>query len=139
MKRSKIIFLILSIFLVLILSFSLTYYLIKTKPPSIEGDVTVLAIIHYGSLKAINVEEYNVTVESGSSALKIFSQIATLETTNFSIGIYIRGVNGYLEDLPYYWSFQYFDVNTKTWVYSEIGVDKYFVINGDKIKLQYTG
>ena len=129
---------VLAVILVIILSLSIAYYFIKIQPPQTDGDVDVIAIINYGSLGEIP-EEYNISIPAGSTALKVFRQIALLDTINYSIGVYIRGVNGYLEDLPSYWSFQYFDINIQDWINSEIGVDKYFVSDGDKIKLQYTG
>lgn len=102
-------------------------------------DVIVTAIINYGSLKPGAQDEYNVTIQTGSTALQVFASIAELDLLNYSFGAYIRGVNSYTEQLPNYWGFYYFDFNTRSWIYSAIGVDQYQIEDESKIKLEYTG
>jgi hypothetical protein len=102
-------------------------------------EVIVTAIINYGSLKPETQEEYNVTFETGSTALQVFMSVAELDLLNYSFGVYIRSVNGYTEQLPNYWGFYYFDYNAQSWAYSAVGVDQYRIEDDSKIKLEYTG
>ena len=140
MKKSQIIFLSIAVIILAVLSVSLAFYLRDTKPDNGEEEIVVLAIINYGSLKPINnTEEYNVTVTIGSSALYAFSLIADLELTNYSFGSYVKGVNGYVEVLPNYWAFYYYDYQMEEWQYSPYGISNYYLSLNSKIKLQYTG
>ncbi len=139
MKTSKIVFLIMSVLLLAIMTSGLTYYLIYTSNSSSNGDISVTVFINYGTLKEDNQEEYNVTLPGGKSALSAFSQVANLELVNYTFGVYVVGVNGYEEQFPDYWSFYYHDSSSGLWVYSEIGVDNYYLEDGNKIKLEYTG
>lgn len=105
-----------------------------------NGDeVIVTAVINYGSLNPSAEETFNVTIKNGSTALQVFASIADLDLLNYSLGSYIRGVNGYTEQLPDYWAFYYFDFDTQSWSYSAIGVNQYRITDGSKIKLEYTG
>lgn len=140
MKRSKIIFLTIAIIILTIISIALSFYIKNTKPNENGGEITVLAIIDYGSLKTTNNhEEYNVTVKGGASSLVAFSLVADLELTNFSFGSYVKGVNGYTEVLPDYWAFYYYDYLIDDWQYSPYGISNYYLEEDDRIKLQYTG
>lgn len=118
---------------------ALTYYLIYTSNSSSNSDINVIVFISYGTLKEDNQEEYNLTLTEGKSALYAFSQVANLELINYTFGVYVVGVNGYMEQFPDYWSFYYHDYSSGFWVYSEIGVDNYYLEDGNKIKLEYTG
>ena len=129
---------ILGIFLLVIVASTLTYYLIYTSKPKTDGEVSVTVFINYGTLKEENQEEYNLTFPESKSALHVFLQIAELDLVNYTFGVYVEGVNGYTEEFPDYWAFYYYDPNTDLWVYSEIGVDHYYIEDGDKIKLEYT-
>ena len=140
MKTSRIIFLVMGVLLLAILTSALTYYFIYTSNPSSNGDISVTVFINYGTLKENSLEEYNLTLTEGRSALSAFSQVANLELVNYTFGVYVVGVNGYMEQFPdYYWSFYYHDSSSELWVYSEIGVDNYYLEDGNKIKLEYTG
>ncbi len=139
MKKSKVVFLVVGVFLLTIVTSALTYYFIYTSNSSSVGDITVTVFINYGTLKEDNQEEYNVTLPGGKSALSAFSQVANLELVNYTFGVYVVGVNGYEEQFPDYWSFYYHDSSSGLWVYSEIGVDNYYLEDGNKIKLEYTG
>ena len=140
MKRTKYFFLSLSIILLVVLGCGLGFYIVKqTKPQYVEGNIVITAIIDYGSLRIDNYEEHNVTILNGSTALQVFMKIADLDIVNYTFGSYIRGVNGYKEQLPNYWAFHYFKQVSQTWYYSEVGVSAYYVQNGGKIKLAYTG
>lgn len=139
MKRTEYIFLSLSIILLVVLGCGLGFYIIKqTKPQYVEGNIVITAIIDYGSLRIDNYEEYNVSLSNGSTALQVFMKIADLDIVNYTFGSYIRGVNGYKEQLPNYWAFHYFKQVSQAWYYSEVGVSAYYVQNGGKIKLAYT-
>ena len=140
MKRSKIIFLLIGLILSATVSTTLSLYIRNNNISSNNEEITVLAIINYGSLKQDNQEEYNVSISKGSTALQVFIKIAELDLVNYSIGVYVRGVNGYTEQLPNkYWTFYYFNHETLTWIYSEVGVNSFFVDKEDQIKLQYSG
>jgi len=120
------------------MSTALVVYLKNYRQNSNGEEITVVTIIDYGSLKQDNLEEYNVSVISGSTALQVFSRIAELNLLNYSFGVYIKGVNGYIEQGSNYWAFYYFNHEEQIWVYSEIGVSNYLVEQGEKIKLQYS-
>ncbi|MCK4971799.1 MAG: hypothetical protein KAS52_00625 [Candidatus Heimdallarchaeota archaeon] len=139
MKTSKIVFLVMGFLLLAIVTSASTYYFIYTSNPSSNGDIGVTVFINYGTLKEDNQEEYNLTLTEGRSALSAFSQVADLELINYTFGVYVVGVNGYKEQFPDYWSFYYHDSSSELWVYSEIGVDNYYLEDGNKIKLEYTG
>ncbi|MHA1201619.1 MAG: hypothetical protein ACTSQ4_03760 [Candidatus Heimdallarchaeaceae archaeon] len=139
MKKSKVVFLAVGVLLLAIVTSGLTYYFIYTSNSSSNGDIDVIVFINYGTLKENNQEEYNVTLLGDKSALYAFSQVANLELVNYTFGVYVVGVNGYVEQFPYYWSFYYHDSSSGLWVYSEIGVDNYYLEDGNKIKLEYTG
>ena len=139
MKRSRILFIILGAILIIALTSTLTLYIIKNTNTDDDNIVNVLAIINYGSLREPNTDEFNVTIQKGSSALEVFSKIAQLDLINYSFGVFIQGVNNYTEQDGDYWSFHYYDQITESWVYSEIGVSNYYVEDGDQIKLEYTG
>jgi hypothetical protein len=99
----------LSIILLVVLGCGLGFYIVKqTKPQYVGGNIVITAIIDYGSLRIDNYEEHNVTISNGSTALQVFMKIADLDIVNYTFGSYIRGVNGYKEQLPNYWSFHYF-------------------------------
>ena len=102
-------------------------------------EVVVTAVINYGSFKPGIEEEHNVTIQTGSTALQVFTSIAELDLLNYSFGAYIRGVNGYTEQLPNYWGFYYFDFSTKSWAYAAVGVDQYRIEGESSIKLEYSG
>jgi len=139
-KKSKITFLLVAIIILTTLSVALTFYLRNVKPGENDGEIVVLTIINYGSLKPINnSEEYNVTVQQGSSALSAFSLVADLDLTNYSFGSYVKGVNGYSEELPNYWAFYHYNLQTDEWQYSPYGISNYYLDANSKIKLQYTG
>ena len=139
MKKSKVVFLVLGVLLLAIVTSALTYYFIYTSNSSSNGEINVTVLIDYGTLRADNQEEYNLTLTEGKSALYAFLQVANLELVNYTFGVYIAGVNGYLEQFPDYWSFHYYDSSSGLWIYSEIGVDNYSLEDGNKIKLEYTG
>lgn len=139
MKKSKIIFLFIGITLLILLSTALAYYIINSTTTTDNDAIVVSAIINYGSLKEPNYEEFNVTINQGSTALQVFSKIAQLDLVNYTFGVFIQGVNNFTEQDGHYWSFHYYDSTTESWVYSEIGVSSYYVEDGDKIKLEYTG
>ena len=138
MKRSKILFLLIAIIISAGVSTALVVYLKDYRPSSNGGDITVVAIINYGSLKQDNIEEYNVSIASGSTALQVFSEVVELDLLNYTFGVYIKGVNGYIEQGSNYWAFYYFNQEEQLWVYSELGVSNYLVEPGERIKLQYS-
>lgn len=114
---------------------------ISTRHHFNQSDVYhhVTIIINYNNLRYPSEETYNLTVLDGSTALNCFSRVAELDLVNYSFGVYIRGVNGYYEHLPeHYWAFYYYDFNTSSWVYSNVGVSNYFITHDDKLKLEYT-
>ncbi|MBY8999421.1 MAG: hypothetical protein KGD64_00740 [Candidatus Heimdallarchaeota archaeon] len=139
MKKSKIIFLIMGIVLLTLVISALTFYFIYTSNIPTNDNINVTVIINYGSLKQVNQEEHNLTVTKGSSALQAFTNVVTLDLVNYTFGIYIVGVNGYPEQSPDYWAFYYFDHSLVEWVYAEVGVDNYYLDDGNMIKLEYTG
>lgn len=138
MRKSKIIFLLIAIIISAGMSTALVIYLKDYGPNSNGGDITVVTIINYGSLKQDNVEEYNVSIPSGSTALYVFSKVVELDLLNYSFGVYIKGVNGYMEQGSSYWAFYYFNHEEQLWIYSELGISNYLVESGERIKLQYT-
>lgn len=139
MKKSKIIFLILALIILITLSVALSFYVKNLRPEETDDETTVIVIFDYGSLKNPNYEEHNVTVHVGSSALVAFSKVADLQLTNYTFGSYVKGVNGYLEELPNYWAFYYEDPFTDGWQFSPYGISNYYLGVNSKIKLQYTG
>ncbi len=140
MKKSKIIFLSIALIIITIISVALTFHLKNVKPIENDEEIVVLTIIYYGSLKPINnTEEYNVTVSMGSSALTAFSLVADLELTNYSFGSYVKSVNGYSEELPNYWAFYHYNIQTDEWQHSSYGISNYYLDENSKVKLQYTG
>ena len=139
MKKSKMVFLVIGVILLALVTSALTYYIIYTSNPSSNGDINVTVFINYGTLKEDNLEEHNLNLTEGRSALYAFTQVANLELVNYTFGVYVVGVNGYTEQFPNYWSFYYYDSSTEFWVYSQIGVDNYYLEDGNKIKLEYTG
>ncbi|MCG3225798.1 MAG: hypothetical protein H7645_02685 [Candidatus Heimdallarchaeota archaeon] len=139
MKKTRLILIILGISSLILLTIGITFYMKYATNVQNGEEVIVTAIIDYGSLKPGAEEEYNVTIQTGHTALQVFTSIAELDLLNYSFGAYIRGVNGYSEQLPNYWGFYYFDFNTRTWAYSAIGVDQYRIEGESKIKLEYTG
>ena len=138
MKSSRIVFLLIAIVITAGISSALAVYLKNYRANSNGEEITVVTIIDYGTLKQDNLEEYNVSVISGSSALQVFSMVAELNLLNYSFGVYIKGVNGYAEQGSSYWAFYSFNQEEQQWVYSELGVSNYFVKQGAKIKLQYS-
>ena len=138
MRRSKIFFLLIAIVISAGMSTALVVYLKNYRPNSTGQNITVMTIINYGSLKQDNLEEYNVSIASGSTALQVFSMVAELDLLNYSFGVYIKGVNGYTEQGSNYWAFYYFNHEEQLWVYSELGVSNYLVEPGDRVKLQYS-
>ncbi|MCE7741674.1 MAG: DUF4430 domain-containing protein [Candidatus Heimdallarchaeota archaeon] len=140
MKRSKLLFLILAIILIVSLSLLLSFYIQFQKVNESDKEIEIQVVIHFGSLKIdANPEEYNINVTEGSSALEAFALVVELTLENHSFGAYIVGVNGYLEELPDYWRFYYYDYDQENWVISPVGVSHYYLQEGDKIKLHYSG
>jgi len=139
MNKSKIIFSFLGVIMLAALISGLTIYYKFSSDGQKDEDINVTVIINYGTLLIENEESHNVTTKNGTSALEVFLQVAELELTNYSLGVYIRGVNGYSEQLPDYWAFYYYDYESLAWVYSEVGVNNFYTEAEDKIKLQYTG
>ncbi len=138
MRKSKIVFLVIGVLLLTIVTSALTYYFIYTSNDSSNNDINVTVFINYGTLKEVNQEEHHLNLTEGKSALYAFSQVANLELVNYTFGVYVVGVNGYMEQFPDYWSFYYYDSSSELWVYSEIGVDNYCLEDGNRIKLEYT-
>jgi len=136
--HKKVFALILVIVIVLISVLGSLYY-IKQKNENAPHKIIVIVIINYDGLKQPNEERHNKTLMSGSTALEAFASVAELELVNYSFGVYIKGVNGYEEQLPAcYWAFYYYDHQKGEWIYSEVGVSNYYLKNNDWIKLQYT-
>ena len=140
MKRSKVIFLSLAIILIISLSVALSFYIRSRKNITGDSEVEVQVIIDFGTLKSTNnhVEQY-VNVTEGTSALDVFSLIAELTVVNYPFGAYVKGVDGYMESLPDFWGFYYYNYDNKEWAYSAVGVSNYYVEAGDRIKLHYSG
>ena len=139
MRKSKIIFLVIGVLILAIVGSALTYYFNYTSNNSSNNDINVTVFINYGTLKEVNQEEHNLNLTEGKPALYAFSQVANLELVNYTFGVYVVGVNGYMEQFPDYWSFYYYDSSSELWVYSEMGVDNYYLEDGNRIKLEYTG
>ncbi|MCG3215187.1 MAG: hypothetical protein KAS63_00575 [Candidatus Heimdallarchaeota archaeon] len=139
MKSSKIAFLIIGIIISTTLFTTLAFYIKNNRISPNNKEITVLAIINYGTLIPENQEEYSVSISNGSTALEVFAKVADLDLLNYSFGVYIRGVNGYTEQSPHYWAFYYYNHDSQMWVYSEVGVHGYYTVQNDRIKLQYTG
>jgi hypothetical protein len=139
LKTTRIILIVLGISSLVLLTVGLTFYLRYSANSQNGEEVDVIAIINYGSLKPDAQEEHNITVQIGTTALQIFMSVAELDLLNYTFGVYIRGVNGYTEQLPNYWGFYYFDMDTQSWLYSAVGVDQYRIEGESKIKLEYTG
>jgi len=139
-KRSKIIFIVLALLLIVFLSVILSFHISNIVRNQSDKEVEILVIIDFGALKETdNYLEYYVNVTEGSSAFDAFTLVANLTITNYPFGVYIRGVNGYMEELPNFWIFYYYDLELKEWVYSAVGVSHYYLYEGYKIKLQYNG
>ena len=140
MKRSKILFLTIAIFLIIILSAILSIYIHNQIINETDKEIEILVIIDFGSLKESEKhEEHYVSVTEGTSALEAFNLVAELSVLNYPFGAYIKGVNGYLEELPNFWAFYYYEQNLEEWIYSSVGVSHFYLHEGDRIKLQYTG
>jgi hypothetical protein len=139
MNKSKILFSLLGILILASLVTGLTFYYKLNLDEGQNEDINVMVVINYGTLLIENEETHNVTTKNGTSALEVFLEVAILELTNYSLGVYIKGVNGYSEQLPDYWAFYYYDYGLLSWMYSEVGVSNFLVEADDKIKLQYTG
>jgi len=138
MNKTRILFLSLAISCIIVLSTGLFFYVKYRTENNNNDDVIVLAIIDYGTLKQENYEEHNVSTTRGNTALQVFNEIAVLNLVNYSFGVYIKGVNGYTEQFPNYWAFYYYNYELQVWSYSEVGVNNYYVEDGDQIKLMYT-
>ncbi|UJG40136.1 MAG: DUF4430 domain-containing protein [Candidatus Heimdallarchaeum aukensis] len=104
-----------------------------------EQEIQCQVIIEYGTLNNNTIEEYNITIKDGSTAFDAFSEVASLDVVQYPFGVYIRAVNGFEEQPPNYWAFYYFDSENLAWIYSEVGVSNYYLSDGDKVKLSYTG
>ncbi|MHA1199183.1 MAG: hypothetical protein ACTSQF_07520 [Candidatus Heimdallarchaeaceae archaeon] len=140
MKRSKLLFLILAVILIVSLSLLLSFYIKFQNVNESDKQIEILVVIHFGSLKTEdNPEEYNINVTEGSSALEAFALVVELTLENHSFGVYIEGVEGYIEELPDYWRFYYYDYDQENWVVSPVGVSHYYMQEGEKIKLHYSG
>jgi hypothetical protein len=139
LKTTRLVLVILGVSSFILLAVGAGFYIRYASNIQNDGDVIVTAIINYGSLKLDTQEEYNVTIQSGSTALQVFASVAELDLLNYTFGAYVRGVNGYTEQLPNYWGFYYYDFDTQSWAYSAVGVDQYRVEDEDRIKLEYTG
>ena len=140
MKRSRILFLTIAVLLIVLLSVGLSFYIQNRMIAESDTEVQILVVIDFGTLKETeNHVEYYINITEGSSALKAFSLVAELTVENFPLGAYIQGVNGYLEEGGDFWFFYYFDTGLEEWVYSSVGVSHYYLYEGDRIKLQYSG
>ncbi len=140
MKRSRILFLTVAVLLIVLLSVGLFLYIQNRMVIESDKEVEILAVINFGTLKATeNLEEHYINVTEGSSALEAFSLVAELTIVNFPFGAYIQGVDGYLEEGADFWFFYYYDNGLEEWVYSSVGVSHYYLHEGDRIKLQYSG
>ena len=140
MRRSKIVFFALALSLIVLLSIFLSVYIRNQKIDQSDKEVEVLIVIDFGSLKAFdNHTEQYVNVTEVTSALDAFALVANLTTTNYPFGAYITGVDGYVENLPDFWGFYYYEFEIEGWMYSSVGVSHYYLQEGDRIKLQYSG
>jgi hypothetical protein len=140
MKRSKIIFMIIGFIVIILLSVSLSFYIQNQLKNESDAEIEVLIVIDFGTLNpSENYTEQYVNVTEGTSALEAFSLVANLTVTNYPFGAYIKGVDGYMESLPDFWIFYYYDIELDDWMYSSVGVSHYYLQEWDKIKLQYSG
>lgn len=140
MRRSKILFVIIGIIVLILLSVTLSFYIYNQSANENGKEVEVLVVIDFGSLKTSdNYTEKYVNVTEGISALDTFSLVVNLTVTYYPFGAYIKGVDGYLENLPDFWMFYYYELELEEWMYSSVGVSNYFLEEGDRIKLQYSG
>ena len=140
MKKSQIIFLALAILLITFLGVILSFYIRDKNREVVNIEVEILVVIDFGTLKPYdNYNEYYVNVTEGTAAIDAFEVVANLTVTNYPFGAYIKGVDGYMEDLPDFWMFYYYDLELVDWMYSSVGVSHYYLYEGYKIKLQYSG
>lgn len=139
MKRHKIVFSIIGTIILVLATMALVIYFEHQKMPEITGELAhVSIVIDYGKLKIPQEEVYNITVKSGTTAYDAFNEVVDLQTKNYSFGMFIEGVNGYVATPPDYWAFYYRQYCDETWIYAEIGVTTYKIKDGDMLKLAYT-
>ncbi len=139
MKRHKIVFSIIGTIILLLATTGLVIYFEYQKMPEITDDpFNITIVLDYGKLKTPQEEFYNITVKSGTSAYDAFNEVVDLQTKNYSFGIFIEGVNGYVANPPDYWAFYYRQYCDETWIYAETGVSTYKIKDGDMLKLAYT-
>ena len=114
-------------------------YFAKMTTDNGSKNLLITVIINYNFLKEEhNEDNYTLSLPDGSTAFDAFSAVANLTVVTYPFGVYIKGVNGYMEHLPYhYWAFYYYDHSSHNWVYSEVGVSNYYLRNDDYVKLQY--
>ncbi len=140
MKRSKIIFLLVGVLLIALLSVSLSFYIINQSKNESDKEIEILVVIDFGTLKEFdNHTQQYVNVTEGTAAIDAFSLVANLTIIPYPFGAYIKGVDGYMENLPDFWEFYYYDLEIEDWFYSYVGVSHFYLQEGDRIKLQYSG
>lgn len=139
LRRFKFIIILLGIITIAIIVSSLVAFIILRNHKGVPSNIfSVTLIINYDNLRAPEEDIFYLNVSDGTSALVAFSRVAELDIVNYSFGCYVRGVNGYYEDLPdHYWAFYYFDFASLSWVYSNLGLSNYFITHEDMLKLQY--
>ncbi|RLG14482.1 hypothetical protein DRN69_04190 [Candidatus Pacearchaeota archaeon] len=118
---------------------SIYYFKFLNVSNQSEQEIQCQITIEYGTLNNYTIENYTISIKEGSSAFDAFSEVASLDVIQYPFGVYIRAVNGFEEQAPNYWAFYYFNSKNLSWTYSEVGVSNYYLSDGDKIKLSYTG
>ncbi len=138
LKKSNILFGVLGVVIAsIIVSASILYIQFIYLNPVNSDIIDVGVIIDYNVIPEKENEYYNLTIKNGLSALDVFEKVANLTVKHYAFGVYVEGVNGYMEDLPnFYWAFYYKQENEQ-WSYSSIGLGQYYVKQHDIIKLRY--
>lgn len=69
--------------------------------------------------------------QDGKTALELLKTRATIETQDFSVGIYVTSINGVQNSQDHYWMFY---LNGEL---SSVGADQYVTKSSDKIEWRY--
>ena len=142
MKQSKIIFIVLGLLLLAVLSTSLSFYIYNSTKTETDKEVEILVVIDFGTLTSADdyIVQY-VNVTEGKSAYYAFSLVVELTVRYDPLigGVFVEGVNGYMQSGDDYWYFYYYDIEQEKWSPAPVGVSHYYLYEGDRIKLAYSG
>ena len=140
MKGSKIVSIVLGSLLLTVLGVSLFFYIYKPQVFESDNEIEVLVVIDFGALTSVDdyIEEY-VIVTEGQSAYYAFSLVAELTVSYHPLmdGVFVEGVNGFMQSGDNYWFFYYYNADKDLWDRASKGVSHYFLYEGDRIKLAY--